>query len=47
MPSERCSARPAFDKRLSTVGQRLQRGRLLQQRFFGLTTFVRATNPAR
>src|SRR3954453_11016017 len=33
-----CSPRPPFDKRRSTTGQRLQRGRLWQQRFFALTS---------
>jgi hypothetical protein len=31
-------ASPSFIKRLHTTGHFLQRGRLLQQRFFGFTT---------
>lgn len=34
------SASPATTSRLHTTGQRLQRGRLLQQRFFGFTTLA-------
>src|SRR5688500_15092214 len=35
-PFDCFSASPALASRLQTTGQRLQRGRLLQQRFFGL-----------
>jgi hypothetical protein len=37
-PSGRLVARPWADSRLHTTGQRLQRGRDLQQRLRGLTT---------
>ena len=43
MPSGRRVARPWLISRLHTTGQRLQRGRDLQQRFFGLTTRFFAT----
>ena len=38
LPSERRLASPALARRLHTIGQRLQRGLDLQQRFFGFTT---------
>jgi hypothetical protein len=42
-PSVRRVARPPFSSRLTTTGQRLQRGLLLQQPFFGLIkSFIRA-----
>ena len=44
MPSRRRLARPWDSSRLHTTGHRLQRGRDLQQRFFGLTTRFLATH---
>ena len=37
---------PRFSSRLHTTGQRLQRGPLLQQRFFALTVLALGTAPS-
>jgi ferritin len=45
LPSERRFASPASARRLHTIGQRLQRGLDLQQRFFGFTTLFYDPSP--